>query len=747
MGAPTDSDRVIAGRYRLIEHLGSGGMGTVWLARDELLRRRVAVKEVFPPAGLSDSEREMLRERTLQEARTAARLSHPNVVTIYDVAEDDGRPWIVMELIQARSLGELVDENGPLDVRAAARVGLQLLAALRSAHAIGVMHRDVKPGNVLMDADGRAILADFGIARAEDSPATTTSGVLVGSPSYIAPERAQGGRGGPASDLWSLGATLYAAVEGRPPYDRAGALPTLMAVVSEDPDPPRRAGIMWPVISGLLAADPSRRLSAAAAEQMLRQVAESGAAPVTAPMPAADQLAGSDVTRAGRGKSPDTLKRAERTRAFHPRASPGPEPPSGSLQPSEPFQPSASPQPLEPPEPLRPHAPAEPAAAQQRPEAPVPSRAETDQDTAVTPRTGFPVLPGSFPAETEPSAAPGQPAAVEQALPAGPRQPAGVEPIPAATAGQPAADAGQSAASPQASVVTAAQPAEDADKDEDPADEPVLVPAGTEDAPAPATPVRGVPAPARWENGAPEPRPRRIRLLASAVALVAAAGVALGLYVANRPAAGPSASGRPGHSASAPARSQAATPGTPRARTQPVTATSPQARSAPPTAKTSARPDSGDQAIVPAGYHRYRDPTGFSIAIPNGWKVSHQGHYVYLTPPSGASFLLIDQSDRPQPNPLADWQQQEANRRATYVGYHRIRLVAIHYPQAEKAADWEFTYYRNAVLIHVLNRNVLANAQHAYALYWSTPASEWSSDYPIFAVLARTFQPASRAAS
>jgi serine/threonine protein kinase len=239
MGVPTDSDRIVAGRYRLIEHLGSGGMGTVWLAQDELLRRRVAVKEVFPPPGLTESERQVLRERTLREARTAARLSHPNVVTIYDVAEDDGRPWIVMELIEARSLRELVDQNGPLDPRAAARVGLQLLAALRSAHAIGVMHRDVKPGNVLMHADGRAVLADFGIARAEDSPATTTSGVLVGSPSYIAPERAQGERGGPASDLWSLGATLYAAVEGRPPYDRAGALPTLMAVVSAASAPPQ----------------------------------------------------------------------------------------------------------------------------------------------------------------------------------------------------------------------------------------------------------------------------------------------------------------------------------------------------------------------------------------------------------------------------------------------------------------------------------------------------------------------------
>jgi len=145
---------------------------------------------------------------------------------------------------------------------------------------------------------------------------------------------------------------------------------------------------------------------------------------------------------------------------------------------------------------------------------------------------------------------------------------------------------------------------------------------------------------------------------------------------------------------------------------------------------------------VPAGYHRYRDATGFSIAVPDGWAVSHQGHYVYVTPPSKGSFLLIDQSGHPNPNPLADWRQQEANRIRTFPGYHRIRLQAINYPQAEKAADWEFTYYRGGILTHVLNRNILANSTHAYALYWSTPETEWNADFHIFEVFARTFQPA-----
>ena len=348
---PTQSSRIVAGRYRLVRELGSGGMGTVWLAADELLDREVAVKEVSPPLDVTEPERAVLRERTLREARTAARLSHPNVVTIYDVVEDGGRPWIVMELVPARSLRDIVAEDGPLTPQRAAEVGRQVLAALGAAHSLGIMHRDVKPGNVLIDAGGRAVLADFGIARTQDSPTLTTSGVLVGSPSYIAPERARGERGGPESDLWSLGATLYAAVEGRPPYDRNGALATLTAVVTEEPDAPRRCGVLWPVISGLLARDPARRIGPAEAGEMLRQVAGNGPGPqrtgpgpgpATAPMPGvlsrdfrdvrdvrdfrghrdrgapAGTAAPEAADRSAAG-SASTLQNAERTLAFHPR--------------------------------------------------------------------------------------------------------------------------------------------------------------------------------------------------------------------------------------------------------------------------------------------------------------------------------------------------------------------------------------------------------------------------------------------
>ena len=337
MGAPIVTGHVVGGRYRLVSALGNGGMGTVWLAEDDLLSRQVAVKEISPPADMTEHERELLRERTLREARTAARLGHPNVVTIFDVVEDDGRPWIVMELVPSRSLRDVVDAEGPLSPQQAAGVGLQILAALRAAHALGIMHRDVKPGNVLIAADGRAVLADFGIARTQDSTALTTSGVLVGSPSYIAPERARGERGGPESDLWSLGATLYALVEGRPAYDRAGPLPTLMAVVNEDPDPPSRAGVLWPVIRGLLDHVPSRRLDPDETERMLRQVAEAAARPNTAPFPAVPP-ADDGAAAVGRTRAGSNLESAEHTRTLRPwdgvlPAEPEPEPESGVLAP------------------------------------------------------------------------------------------------------------------------------------------------------------------------------------------------------------------------------------------------------------------------------------------------------------------------------------------------------------------------------------------------------------------------------
>jgi eukaryotic-like serine/threonine-protein kinase len=280
---PAGSGRVIAGRYRLGNVIGRGGMGVVWHAQDELLNRDVAVKELTWPAYCSGEEQQAACRRATGEAKMAARLSHRNVIRIFDIIEEDGCPWIVMELLPPRSLRDLVKEEGVLSPAQAAEVGLGILAALRAAHAAGIVHRDVKPANILMAPD-RVVLTDFGIARAAGTATLTNIGVLIGSPSYMAPERARGGPSGPPSDLWGLGASLYAAVEGHGPFDRdGGALASLTAVVADEPEPAAHAGpLLWPVISGLLRKDPGQRLDAAQAELMLRRVGTTPAALVSA---------------------------------------------------------------------------------------------------------------------------------------------------------------------------------------------------------------------------------------------------------------------------------------------------------------------------------------------------------------------------------------------------------------------------------------------------------------------------------
>jgi serine/threonine protein kinase len=393
------------------------------------------------------------------------------------------------------------------------------------------------------------VLTDFGIARAADSPTLTADGTVLGSPSYIAPERARGGQSGAGApaDLWGLGASLYTAVEGHPPFERNGALATLTAVVADELEPATHAGPLEPVIAGLLRKDPAQRLGAAEAGELLRQVAE-------------------------------------------------------------------------------PHV-AEPQAAE-----PLPMPAPVASPRPVAPE---------------------------------PRQP-------------------------------------------------------------------GPPSP--W---------RSRRLLVMLAALVAAAAAVTGLAFALTSSPGRQAASSGGSQRPAPPRgtSAAASPASsPSARTsQPQAApSSPATASGNGTGSTTA-----GYGSLPAGYYRFTNSTGFSIGVPHGWQVSHQGNYVYISDPSdGNIYLLIDQSDHPKPDPLADWEQQQANREGSYPDYHLISLRSVNYPQAEKAADWEFTYDRNGVPVHILNRNVLANASHAYALYWSTPASDWNADYHYFQAFAATFRPA-----
>lgn len=268
-------DCLVAGRYRLGESIGQGGMGRVWRAVDEMLHRQVAVKEMRLD-GLGEEDARVRHERALREARATARIDHPNVVRVYDVAQQDGRLWIVMELVGGRSLEQILTGSGPVTVTEATRIALALAAALREVHSAGVLHRDIKPGNVLVEAaagpgcGGRVVLTDFGIAAIQDAAALTMVGMLVGSPDYMAPERVEGRPQGPPSDLWSLGATLCAALAGHSPFARPTTLATLHAVLHEEPLLPPGAGTLRGTLAGLLAKDPRRRLTLDELDEALR---------------------------------------------------------------------------------------------------------------------------------------------------------------------------------------------------------------------------------------------------------------------------------------------------------------------------------------------------------------------------------------------------------------------------------------------------------------------------------------------
>lgn len=285
-----EAGRLVAGRYRLVERIGRGGMGTVWRAEDELLGRQVAVKKLHPPQPhLHEDELATIFERTRREARAAARISHPNVIVVHDVVDDEGLPSIVMEYVPSMTLGEALKKHGALAPVEAARIGRGMVAALRAAHRAGVLHRDVKPGNVLLGGDGRVVLTDFGIAQASGTSTLTRTGELIGSIDFLSPERIKGQSPGPEADLWALGATLYQAVEGNSPFRRDTAIETAYAI-SEDPVlPAANAGPLEHVIAGLLAKDPRERMSAEEAERLLR-------------LPAAE----TDTTRFERGGTAST---------------------------------------------------------------------------------------------------------------------------------------------------------------------------------------------------------------------------------------------------------------------------------------------------------------------------------------------------------------------------------------------------------------------------------------------------------
>lgn len=522
-------------------------MGRVWKARDLMLHRDVAIKELVPPPGLTEDERRQMRERSLREARAIARLNHVNVIRIFDVLRTDGDPWIVMEYVPSRSLQDVLAKDGPLPPVRVAEIGLGVLGALRAAHRAGVVHRDVKPGNVLLglvpegvEAKPRIVLTDFGLATVPGDPAVTRTGLVLGSPAYIAPERARDGTAGPESDLWSLGATLYAAVEGQPPYARPSAMATLAALATEPVPPPKRAGPLKPVLMGLLRKDPASRISAEEAELLLRRVA-------------------------GRRARRLFLTGTRRT---------------GSLA-------------------IRP--------------------APSD---------------------------------------VGPRRPSQ----------GPAKSAGRAPALPR-----------------------------------------------RW-------------LIAAPVVSLAAA-VLVPLAIRGDRGDSTSAKDTPQTAATTGASPTAAAPGTTAATSSP----SPSA--------------SGDTSALPSGWRMHHDPTGFSVPVPEGWRITRERYgsapdevRVYFQDPRDGRMLLIDQTDSPKPDPVADWRRQEAARRSSYRGYRRIKIEAVDY--WVKAADWEWTYNLNGVRMHVRNRGFITAPDKAYGMYWRTPEAVWEENLAAFDIIARGFRPA-----
>ncbi|MBB2912880.1 serine/threonine protein kinase [Streptosporangium becharense] len=822
--------RRIASRYHLLEAIGRGGMGIVWRAHDEFLDREVAIKEVRYADMLGEATQDDFNRRTKREARAAGRLTHPNVVVVHDVVEEDGRPWIVMQLVESRSLGKVLRQDGPLPPRRVAEIGLQLLDALRAAHAQGVLHRDVKPENVLLADDGRVVLTDFGIATLEAETALTMTGI-AGTPAFIPPERIKGASAQRESDLWSLGATLYAAVEGKPPHDRGGALPTMHAILNDEPAPPVHAGRLSPVLEGLLRKDPAERLTYSQAERLLRRAIEEESKPErprparTAVMPVAGPADETDPgarfrseevpeTGAKLGGVPGVPGVPAASGGADPKAAapgaPAPKTPaSGAPAPktrgpaasggTAPEKPAPAPSRREEAEESAAVAPAATAREGKsggkagNPPAPAPARkpgavsagddAEADRPTTkARPVTGAgrPAPTAKFPAATgEPPAAAGSTAARPSASATG-SSPVGFSasaagstaepPAAGSAAGSPAA--GSAAGSPAAgSAAKAAAEAASPTSAPPSGGKPASTPARTKPAPSARpnpfppvgrTPVTRAPEPvpaARTEpaprpepatssyddygsgipmvtSREPESRPAPIKrgLLVLLPALLIVGGVAgwLGMRSSEmertqrkHPATSESPSGGSSESGSR-GKGEKASPGSSAGSQSPESPSSP--------SPTKSKPKSA----LPDGWHTHKDPNGFSIGLPKGWKVDKRpGQQVWFRGPNRSSYVMVEYTENPGPDPKQDWYDQEPVVRGSFSGYKRIRIEKADY--MKKAADWEFTWNMSSGKARVLNRGFVTKGGRGYAIYWHTLAKDWKKNFHYFEGFAATF--------
>ncbi|MDQ4149816.1 MAG: serine/threonine protein kinase [Actinomycetota bacterium] len=715
------ANRVVADRFVLTDLLGHGGMGTVWRARDQVLERTVALKEVSLPPNIPESERESMRERVLREARAAARLSHPAAVTVFDVLEEDDNTFIAMEMVESPTLADIVAERGPIPPPEAARIGLEVLEALEAAHAKGIVHRDVKPANVMV-SEYHVKLADFGVASVKGDPQLTATGLLIGSPSYMSPEQARGKSAGPPSDLWALGATLYFAVEGRGPFDRNGALPTLMAISHDDPPEPVHAGDLAPVIISLLNKNPEQRPTARELRPMLDAVAASADATEAAPLDAA----------AGVIPFVPPVDVAQQ-----PLPQVAPAEPAAQVTPAEPAAQAA------PAEPEPPVAPAEPAA--QRGDAqPIPHDVPESAAISAAAMSAPESLEASpYVAELrEEDLGEGASAAAPSAT-AGPSVEAPPPPGDASKESPPQLDVredrplGQSSATRQEFRETRSATIPD----------PRIEPTREETRRPAPTPAQAAPYPSRPPSGGPIDR--RFFWIAGLVVLALLAALVIPRMSSETPVGPAEPEATDGTSGVAADRPPGEAPesagGTEGGRSTASEGRRPATTQSRRPASEGRRPATteGRSAGAPAGWRTVSiGETGYSISYPSSWSVRNNalgdGSSTRFNGPNG-QYLLLDWTNRPGTDALAAWEQLSASFAQRHQDYREIRLERTEFQDFPTAAVWEWTYTERGARLHAIDLG-FANDTWGFALNFQTRAEDWESSVDTFETFKRTFR-------
>jgi hypothetical protein len=770
---PTTRAR-LAGRYWLGEPLGQG-RSTVFRAIDSRLDRRVAVKQVELLAGQEDVER--VRSRALREAKAAARLNNPRVVTVFDVVEEAGSIWLVMELVDAPSLAQVVVAGGPIPHPRAARIGLDVLTALEAAHVVGVVHRDVKPANVMVQADDRAKLTDFGVATIRDESRLTATGLIVGSPSYMSPEQAQGVEVGPPTDLWSLGALLYFATEGEPPFHAGSALATASAVVHGEPRPVEYVGPLTEIIARLLTKDPDARPSAGQIRAGLSRVARGQRSrmprlPAVGPPP--------PVVREAADPTPQVFPTVPAAPATS-QGNPGPAVAAGEAEPDVPRRPAAErPQtdvpPVMPGEPgptrepeAPPVVPGEPGPTREpeappvvpgqpeptpRPDAPpiLPAQPEPTPEPDVLPIVPQPEAPPILPGQPEPDLPPVVPEPEAPPIVPGPQP--DVPPVVPEQDVQPVV--------PQQEPSPVAPETEPEVPPVVPQHDPV-VPATPPEAPrsraqdamaataAPAA-VGGTRAEVRWARTGTQPagpsaddvprrpyrppeQPRsRLALLAVAAVVVLLVVVAASALTRGDGDGEETTGDEPTATTVAPAGDD------PPATTAPPAPETPATTALATTAPAKTAPPAAAGATIPAGWTAYQDPSGrYSIAHPPGWSVVPKTDTITdFRDPATGSYLRVDWTDTPKDDPVQDWREQAVFFARNHDNYQELGIGATTY-RDYNAAVWEFTY-GSGTTVHAANLGFVTGGR-GYALLFQTPEVIWVSSQGLSQQFRAAFRP------